>query len=116
MSCTTFEERMDLLRARLARFEREHHRQNRRQARRERQWHAFHLEGSRKYRQWGRYCRTIVDKGADPQIAELIVYKIGSVELVPLLFRNRTLLEELAAMKTRRERAWLLQRVAETAQ
>jgi hypothetical protein len=73
---------------------------------------TFHKEGHRKFpSRWQLFCEALIAKGADPQIAELILAQPNAVEVVHALFINAELMAELVSKKTRRARIAVLRRI-----
>lgn len=74
---------------------------------------AFHEEGKRKFPvQWVLFCETLIAKGADVQLANLICSLPNGVDVVHALFIDPAGMSELVALKTRRARAAWLQRLS----
>ena len=105
---STYEQRIAKLRAALERIKRERPKL----ARREQRIFWFHEAGMLKYRKWRVYCQTIVDRGADPTLGELILWMPNGIDVVPLLFRRKSLLNGLIGAKTKRAKAALLRDIA----
>jgi len=74
---------------------------------------AFHEEGERKFPvRWALFCETLIAKGADVQIGNLIGSLPNGVDVVHALFIDSAAMSELVALKTRRARAAWLQRLS----
>jgi len=54
----------------------------------------------------------LVKRGADVELAKLMVGTTNGWRTVPVLFHDKALLEELLAKKTRRDQTMMLRRLA----
>ena len=73
----------------------------------------FHEEGKRKFpERWTLFCDTLVAKGVDWRIADMIVALPNAVDVVHTLFVNADATAELVSKKSRRERMATLRRIS----
>lgn len=73
----------------------------------------FHAEGKRKFpERWRLFCDTLVAKGVNWRIADMILELPNAVDVVHALFVDADATAELVSKKSRREQIATLRRIS----
>ena len=74
----------------------------------------FHEEGASQYRDWGQRTQDLMDMGADPNLADLLIEMPGGVRVAAALAEDPSELQRIAGIRGERGRAIALGKYAAT--